>query len=274
MTRIAHLSDLHLLEEDHAERRGLLRRRLAYLTLGRPNHAEKRRRRAIHALRSARGADHVMITGDLTEDGLDRQFQILAEVLAESGLPPAQVTLIPGNHDAYDDGAAFARALAGPLRAYAPTSTTGVPFFLGDAAVLPMSTAFSQPYTRSAGAIEGRELEAAARVAEQARLAGRALVLAMHHPPQRRLPVMQWIDGLAQHAEVGRLLEAHDHAHVLHGHTHEAIDRAVRPGASPRIFSTAAVVDGEAPLRFYRARHGRLWPEAAPAFGWLALSTA
>jgi Icc protein len=264
MTQIAHLSDLHLLEPDHAARQGEARRRLAYLTVGRPNDAPRRRRRAASVLAAAArsGADHVLVTGDLTEDGIDAQFAILAEVLAESGLSPAQVTLLPGNHDAYEDGGAFERALRGPLAAYAATSTPGVPVFLRDVAILPMCTAVAQPYTRSAGVIDGRELEIAAQMAEQSRLSGRALVLAMHHSPRRRAPVVQWIDGLVQHAAIGEILERHDHVHVLHGHTHTTTDRAVRPGATPRIFSTEAVVDSDAPLRLYHARHGRLWPAA------------
>jgi 3',5'-cyclic AMP phosphodiesterase CpdA len=264
MTQIAHLSDLHLLEPGHAERQGVARRRLAYLTFGRPNDDVRRRRRAVEVLSAARrsGADHVVITGDLTEDGLDVQFDILAEVLAESRLPPSQVTLVSGNHDAYVDGSAFERALRGPLAAYAPTSTPGVPVVLRDATILPVCTAFEQPYTRSAGAIDDEALDAAANLAEQSRAHGRALVLAMHHPPHRRFPVMQWIDGLVQHAAVGALLERHDHVHVLHGHTHATADRAVRPGATPRIFSTESVIDSRAPLRFYHARHARLWPAA------------
>ena len=266
MTQIAHLSDLHLLEPDHADRQGVARRRLAYLTVGRPNDAARRRRRAVEVLVAARrsDADHVVITGDLTEDGIAPQFEILAEVLAESGIAPERVTLVPGNHDAYVDGEAFDRALRGPLSAYAATSARGVPVLLRDVAILPVSTAVLQPYTRSAGSIDGTALAAAARVAEQSRLEGRTLVLAMHHPPHRRMPLWQWIDGLMEHAALGEVLERHDHVHVLHGHTHTAADRAVRPGATPRIFSTEAVVDSNAPLRFYHARHGRLWP-ASPA---------
>jgi hypothetical protein len=49
----------------------------------------------------------------------------------------------------------------------------------------------------------------------------------------------------------------------LHGHTHVAADRPVRPGASPRIFSATAVVDGPAALRLYAVRHGRIWPRPA-----------
>jgi Icc protein len=277
MTQIAHLSDLHILEDGHKERQGAARRRLTYLTLGRPEPPSSRRLRATLALREAlrTGADHLVITGDLTEDGVDAQFEILAELLLSSGWPPARVTLVPGNHDAYTDGGAFARALEGPLRAYRETSTTGVPVYLPDVVLFPMSTAFAQPVTRSAGAIDGRELENAARAADNSRLAGSALLIAMHHPPHRRsLAPMQWLDGLREHAELLALLDQYDHAHVLHGHTHLARDRAVRPGGTPRIFSTEAAVDSRTPLRLYRARHGRLWPEAPIHTGEMSLAVA
>lgn len=269
MTQLAHLSDLHLLEADHHARSGFERRRLAYLSAGRRRDAEDRRRRAVHALQAARrsGADHVVVTGDLTEDGLDAQFEVLAEVLHESGLTPSKVTLVPGNHDVYADAGAFAKALAGPLRAYAETSTPGAPVMLRDAALLPMSTAIAQPYHLSAGSIERPALESAAKLARDTKRSGRAVVVAMHHPPQRRVnPLMQWIDGLRDHEAVGALLAEHEHVHVLHGHLHEAMDRGVRPGATPRIFGTEAVVNGATPVRFYHARHGRLVPVAEPTW--------
>lgn len=264
MTQIAHLTDMHLIEDDHGSRRGAARLRLAYLSLARPRKAEHRRSKAARALLEARlaGADHLVITGDLTEDGVAPQFEVLAEVLEESRWPASQVTLVPGNHDAYESGDGFAKALAGPLRAYAETSAPGAMTVLRDAVLVAVSTAFHQPVTRSAGAIEKEGLQAAERAAREARRLGRALVIAQHHPPRRHaVAPLQWIDGLREHAELGALLREHDHAHVLHGHTHEASDRSVRSGASPRIFSAEAVVDSAAPLRFYRAEHGRLRPE-------------
>jgi len=277
MTLIAHLSDLHIIEDGHEARTGEARRRLAYLTLGRPKRPDLRRQRALAALREARrtGADHLVITGDLTEDGVDIEFAVLAEILLASGWPPSRVTLIPGNHDAYAGDGAFERALLGPLSPYRATSTTGAPVYLPGVVLLPLSTAFAQPFTRSAGAIEGREIEAAARAAEASRLGGAALLLAMHHPPHRRafLP-WQWIDGLRDHAAMTDLLERHDHLHVLHGHTHMAQDRAVRPGGTPRIFSAEAVVESRTPLRLYKARHGRLWAEAPMQQGEMTLATA
>ncbi|MFT3766068.1 MAG: metallophosphoesterase [Minicystis sp.] len=277
MTLLAHLSDLHLLEAHHGSRSGADRARLAFLSAGRAHDAADRRRRALRALQTAQrsGADHVVITGDLTEDGIAAQYEVLAEVLHESALPASKVTIVPGNHDAYASGDAFARALEGPLRAYAETSTPGAPVLLRDAAILPVSTAMAQPYAFSAGAVGRPTLESAVKLSRDSKKSGRALVLAMHHPPQRRaVPLMQWLDGLRDHAEVAAILEEHDHVHVLHGHLHEAMDRGVRPGATPRIFGTEAVVNGKTPVRYYHARHGRILPATEPAWGSVALAPA
>ena len=268
MTYIAHLSDLHLLEANHEERRGLPRRRLSYLSAGRPHDAADRRKRALAALKTAResGADHILVTGDLTEDGTDAQYEVLAEVLHESRISPSRMTLIAGNHDVYDKRDAFDRALLGPIKAFAETSRVGVPMAIGDAIVLPMSTAIHQAYHFSQGSMEPRAIASVAAHAERTRRGGRAVILAMHHPPKRRMnPVMQWFDGFRDHEAVGTILEAHDHVHVVHGHTHESSDRSVREGATPRIFGTDAVVTAERPVRFYHARHGRLAPASAIA---------
>jgi 3',5'-cyclic-AMP phosphodiesterase len=277
MTQVAHLSDLHLLEEGHEARRGEARRRLKYISLGRPYDPRARRKRAAEALAASKrsGADHLVLTGDLTEDGLEAQFAILAELLDASGWAPQRVTLIPGNHDAYTSGEAWALALAGPLAPYRATSTLGAPVRLPGLMILPLSTSLAQHYTRSSGALAAGALAGVEAAAAESRRSGEALVLAMHHPPRRNpLPPLQWIDGFRDHAALGALLAAHDHAHVLHGHTHLATDHAVRPGAAPRIFATEAVVDGTTPLRLYRARHGRLWPEGRVEMAHLTVAPA
>jgi len=266
MATIAHLTDLHLVEEEHAARRGADRLRLGWLTLGLPVNAGRRRRRALVGLTEARrsGADHLVVTGDLTEDGVDAQFALLAAVLAESGWDPARVTLVPGNHDLYADGRAWERALSGPLRAFAPTSAAGAAVALPGAVVVAVSTAVPQRIPRSAGALDGRQLARVAELARETRQSGRALVLAQHHPPLAHpVPGWQWVDGLREHGALGEILRGFDHAHVLHGHTHRAADRPVRAGASIRIFSAESTAHGAAPLRLYRARHGRLWAEPA-----------
>jgi Icc protein len=266
MTTIAQLSDLHLVEDEYRERPLSTRARLSCLTLGRPLAPRERRARVARALGEVRanGADHLVITGDLTEDGSPRQFEVLAEVLADSRIPPDRITLVPGNHDAYDAAENYAAALAGPLGAYAPTSTIIAPLTLRDVTLVPVSTAFHQSPLRSAGAIAQDHLQALQRIVADRGFRGRPLVFVQHHPPGRHFfPMFQWIDGLLEFGALSNMTEKAAHLHVVHGHTHRAVDRAVRREESPRVFSALAVVESENALRLYDASPAGLTPLTA-----------
>jgi hypothetical protein len=268
MTTIAHLTDFHLLEENHAVRPLGARARLSYLSFGRPLDPGERRARVANTLEEVRahGVDHLLITGDLTEDGHAGQFEVLAELLADARIPADRITIVPGNHDAYIDAAAFAEAMQGPLRAYAATSAIGVPLRFRDITIVPVSTAFHQSPLRSAGAIAPDHLESLAGIAQDPRLAGRPLIFAQHHPPGRAfLPLVQWIDGLSEHAALSDLFERCPHLHVMHGHTHHHTDRSVRTGEAPRVFSAEAVVNGSSPVRFYDVSLDGVLPLSSPA---------
>ncbi len=97
------------------------------------------------------GFHHLLVTGDLTEDGHPNEFEVLAELLDESGIAPERITLIPGNHDLYHQADAWSRAMAGPLARYAPTSQIDRLLTFEGAAILPLSTAVHQTPLRSAG---------------------------------------------------------------------------------------------------------------------------
>jgi formate--tetrahydrofolate ligase len=89
MVRIAQLSDFHLLESDHARRRGVSLLRLKFLSAHRALDAARRVRCAREALSAARATapDHVVLTGDLTEDGTVAQFEVLADLLHSRMMP-------------------------------------------------------------------------------------------------------------------------------------------------------------------------------------------
>jgi Icc protein len=127
MTLVAHVTDLHLCEPRPERRSRAERLRLATLNLARPIDPEDRKRRALAALERARdaGAEHVVVTGDLTEDSHPEQFEVLADVLWRCRIPPQRLTLVPGNHDLYTSADAWDRALDGPLGPYASTSRHG-----------------------------------------------------------------------------------------------------------------------------------------------------
>jgi 3',5'-cyclic-AMP phosphodiesterase len=275
MATIAQLTDLHLLEDSYADRPFGPRARLSYLSFGRRLDPEERRRRAADALEEARArnVDHLLVTGDLTEDGHLEQFEVLAELLSESRIPPERITLVPGNHDAYTGGGAFAEALNGPLGPYAPTSSIGIPLRFRDVTIVPVSTAFHQSPLRSAGAIAQQELESLASIAKDPAFVGQPLVFAQHHPPGRLLiPLLQWIDGLAEHAVLSDLFDRCPHLHVVHGHTHHETNRVTRTGEPPRVFSARAVVDGISPLRLYEASPAGLSPLEVDGSGVAALA--
>jgi 3',5'-cyclic AMP phosphodiesterase CpdA len=116
------------------------------LSLGRALDAGARRKKLVRSLRTAvrSGADHVIVSGDLTESGTPEQFEALADALHEVRIDPEHLTLVPGNHDAYAAPDAWARALEGPLRAWAMASATapGKIVERGGLAILPLDVAF------------------------------------------------------------------------------------------------------------------------------------
>jgi 3',5'-cyclic AMP phosphodiesterase CpdA len=143
---LAHLSDPHLAPLPVPRLGDLASKRvLGYLNW-------VRKRRAIHRrdvlaaivadLRAAR-PDHIAVTGDLVNIGLPAEIENAARWLEELG-PPSQVSLVPGNHDAYVPGAA-----ARCMKAWAP-------YLAGDAASAhaPQDPGATSPSPRVRG--EGR----------------------------------------------------------------------------------------------------------------------
>jgi 3',5'-cyclic AMP phosphodiesterase CpdA len=265
MTRIAHLSDLHLLEEDYRSRTGLARYRLAFLSTGVPLDAGLRRTRALSALRRAKRlqVDHVLITGDLTEDGTVPQYEALADLLDESGLPPERVTLAPGNHDAYNDPLAWQEALDGPLAAYSETSKAGAVTVVGDAVIKPVSTVMDdQHFTRAAGVVRDSALSDIRRLAADSVTTGRTLIVAQHHAPLGMLnPVWNYFDGTMGVAPMRDLLAEQPLLHVVHGHVHNKTTVSLFGRPHAQVFSVASCRDNDHSLRIYRAEGGELRAE-------------
>jgi 3',5'-cyclic-AMP phosphodiesterase len=260
MLDLAQVTDLHLVEYEHGRRTGTDWQRLQYLSAGRKIDAEARRDNALQALRHAgRHARHLVLTGDLTEDGVPEQYELLADVLSESGIDPRRVTLVPGNHDRYARPQAFEEALEGPLRAYAATSDMGEAFELGrDAWLMPISTAVPQSWLRSAGRIADLDLERIERFATDAKSAGKLALVAQHHPPHGYGPAAwNFIDGLLNAAAGKALLRAHPGLSFVHGHTHKLDSVTFAEGRPAQAYSAGAVVSRPEHVRFYRvSRYG------------------
>jgi 3',5'-cyclic-AMP phosphodiesterase len=268
MRRIAHISDVHMLDP-HAKRSGA-RYRFATkaVSLGRPIDPRARAQKFARALTAAKasGAEHVVISGDLTELGDATEFEHFADVLDAARMPEDSVTLVPGNHDAYTTAAAWRRALAGPLQRWAGASATepGKVVERSSFAILPIDTSCFQSIARSggeftrhaAGLVERRILDPAFR--------DKAIILVLHHPPfsKHKNPVWEWIDSLRGSTHVLDMMRQHPRVQLLHGHLHRVVDRIVGTvsGARARVFGAPAVVDDDATprVRLYDVHGGAL----------------
>jgi Icc protein len=264
MTRIAHLSDSHMLDPRPSRTRSGWSMRVRFLSFGRPLDADNRHRKLSRSLEAARrtGAHHIVLSGDLTEVGAPGEYEALAEVLHDSGIAPERLTLVPGNHDLYSAPDAWKWALQGPLAAFARTSASepGKLVDVGGATILPLDVAFHQPVTRSAGYINANSIEALEARASDPAHARKPLVVVQHHPPfERKTKAWDWIDGLVGAKRMMGLLEAFRHLFVLHGHLHYVVDRALSCGVNRILGATAVVDDKDAPrVRVYDISDGLL----------------
>lgn len=286
MRRIAHLSDVHILDPEH--RRSSTRYRFAAkaVSLGRPVDPRTRARKLTRGLAAAKasGADHFVISGDLTELGDATEFEYFANLLDEARLPDGSVTLVPGNHDAYTSDSAWRRALEGPLKPYASASATepGKVVDRGTVAFLPVNTTSYQSIAFSCGTFTPDAARAVQARIDDPALRDKALVIVQHHPPfqHHKNPIAQWIDGLRGATHVLDMLANHARLSILHGHLHRVVDRIVsltRPASAlgqdrgvagaaavttrARILGAPAVCDDgdDAPrVRLYDVRDGTL----------------
>lgn len=274
MHRIAHLSDVHTLDPE--VRRSTTRYRFAtkFVSLGRPVDPRARARKLARGLAAAKasGADHFVITGDLTEVGDAVEFEHFANILEDARMPDDAITLVPGNHDAYTSGAAWRRALEGPLKRWAKASATDTGKIVdrGNVAFLPIDTSCFQSMTKSGGMFTPEAARIVQSRLDDPGLSDKAIVLVMHHPPfvHTKNPFMQWIDGLRGCTHVLEMLARHPRLQILHGHLHRVVDRIVDLGKGvagvanrARIFGAPAIVDDadDAPrVRLYDMRDGAL----------------
>ena len=242
--RIAHLSDLHILEA--AER---VRFDVRLVSVGRRLDAQDRADKARRAIVVARanGAEHFLFTGDLTETGTAAQFEAFGKLLHDCGLRTDEVTLVPGNHDLYTSPKAWTDALEGPLRSWARNAARepGKVVDLGETVIFPIDATFHQPVTRSAGRLNDElERALAARIADPW-FVSRRVVVAIHHPPHPRPGPWHWVDGLLGGKRLLVMVERNENVIVAHGHLHR---HEVREHGVATIVGAAAIVDGAAPL--------------------------
>lgn len=223
---LAHLSDPHLGPLPQPRLRDLAgKRAIGYLNWHRKRHMVHRRDvlADLVADMQAQRPDHIAITGDLVNIALPPEF-VAARTWLDSVGPPHDVSLVPGNHDAYVHGARnhFPSLWADYLRGddATPGSAAVFPYVRrrGPLALIGVSTAVPSAPFMATGRLGHDQRNALARLLPQ--LADEKLfrVLLIHHPPLTSPG--RWAARLRDSRELLEMIARHGVELVLHGHDH------------------------------------------------------
>jgi 3',5'-cyclic AMP phosphodiesterase CpdA len=253
--RIAHLSDLHLLDLEGAVPSRLFNKRFTgwvNIKLKRGHHHKPAPVRAAATEIERLGVDHVVITGDVSNLSLEREFDRVKDVLEHDlGLAADRISVVPGNHDAYTRGAVragrFAQWFAPFMKSDLPelTGATGFPYvrLRGPVAIIGLSTAVARPPLVASGELGDAQLAALGRALAHPEVSRRTVVILQHHPihnPPSRAKTL--LEGLVDADQELALLSHLERGLVLHGHLHRRIHRTVETvrGTVDAVGSTSA----------------------------------
>jgi 3',5'-cyclic AMP phosphodiesterase CpdA len=234
MVRIAHVSDLHVLSPLAAEwRRALFNKRMVgyanvFLRRGRVYRREYLRAVLTAA---AKAADHLVVTGDLTNLALESEYDEVRRLLDEVARS-TEVTVAPGNHDVYlpeiGHGRRFVRHLEPFLQGDLPELAAEVPAgrfpcvkLRGPMAFIVLSSAVPRPPFVSAGWIGHAQIEALRAVLAHPEVARRTPVVLVHHDPIDSSPRLEQLrSGLVDARALRDALAGVGRGLVLFGHLH------------------------------------------------------
>jgi 3',5'-cyclic AMP phosphodiesterase CpdA len=257
--RLAHISDLHVLDLEGVSWRRFANKRVTGLANIRGNRSHHHKpalvERLLGGLDEAK-ADHLVVTGDLTNLALEAEFEAVRRMFDRNGLGPEHASVIPGNHDAYTRGAHRARRFETYFADFARSdpdltadASGGVFPFLrrrGPLALYGLSTAVPRLPIVSSG-IVGASQRVALRALRA--LAPRATpVLLAHHPIVNVASrLKRLLRGLGDADALVTEFREHDHAVALHGHLHARMWRkaATDRGAIEVIGATSASLEHE-----------------------------
>ena len=267
MFTLAHISDPHLAPLPAPPIGSLIGKRLMGYLSWQMKRRKIHRTEVLDALtRDLKGQDidHLVITGDLTNISLSAEFSAVARWLSNLG-PADEVTVIPGNHDAYvpldwakswekwkDYMAGERDHDAGPRP---PEHFDDFPFMRirGPIALIGTSSARPSPPAFAIGTLGERQLERIASLLETARSKGLCRMVLVHHPPAG---LSRWRKRLTDAEAFCRVIRQHGAELVLHGHDHSFSEVSIDgPEAPVPVFgipsASAALAHGHRPVSHY-----------------------
>lgn len=253
MYKLVHLSDMHLTPPGRPRGRQLLNKRLiGYLNW-------YRSRKTIHQRPVLdllvedilqQKPDHIAVTGDLVNFGLPSEFDQALAWLHTLGAPE-DVSVIPGNHDAYVS-LPYERGI-GHWKAFMSGDATGLDFRpdrlgfpyvrqRGPIAIIGLCSAVPTLPFMAAGRLGAAQMNALPAILDRLGEQGHCRAVLIHHPPLPRLT--SWRRGLRDVKALDAILARHGAELVLYGHNHlQSLDYIeTRSGPAPAVCVPSASV--------------------------------
>ncbi len=238
--RIAHCSDLHLLSLagtrllDFANKRwigGL------NLLMNRGRHYHTHVFESMVEDFNAGVADHVLCTGDITNLALREEFEFARGIFDRIELGPRNITVLPGNHDAYvAEGAThFLRYFDAFHQGDEGFGSDRWPLvrIRQDVAIVALSTSLQTPWFTAYGVVGDKQLDRLAEILSDSRLDHKMRLVAIHHPPAGRRAKSR-IRGLRDHKKFADVLRKVGAELVVHGHEHkDLLEELTGPDGQP-----------------------------------------
>ena len=242
--RLAHCSDLHLLSHDGAGWKKLANKRwigAANLLTSRSRHYHVAAFEQMVADLNAEKIDHLLCTGDVTNLALAQEFEFARAMFDKLELGPENVTVIPGNHDAYvaegvglfasffapyhttDAGWEWPEPVSEPAD---PENRWPIVRVRGPMALVGVTTSRATPWFTAYGTVGEVQLQRLRDVLADPRLANKIRVVAIHHPPAGKAAANK-IRGLRDHQEFARVIAEAGAELVVHGHEHRDMTEVI-----------------------------------------------
>ncbi|AOY58115.1 MULTISPECIES: metallophosphoesterase family protein [Desulfococcus] len=263
---LAHVSDPHMAWRCRVSWRDLIGKRILGYLGWRLRRCAEHREEILTALREdlARIApDHIAVTGDLTHLGLSQEFENARRWLERLG-DPSQVTVVPGNHDAYTGadrhrGFVLWQSYMASDDSHPPERWAGSPNLFptvrlrGSVLLIGVNTAHPTPPHLATGTIGNFQLRRLESILKAA--AGRRLfrVILIHHPPLA--DIVSHRKRLTDASALQCLIGRYGIEMILHGHSHKHTHRILKTASGTTLVAgmPSASALGRTPER--RARY-------------------
>jgi 3',5'-cyclic AMP phosphodiesterase CpdA len=194
--------------------------------------------------------DHIAVTGDLVNIGLPQEFDTALQWLHTLG-DPHDVTVVPGNHDAYVASAVahFSTKWLPFANGDHPNETMAFPFIRrrGPLALIGMSTAIPTLPLMATGHVSQAQADALAEALAETGREGLCRIVLIHHPVGKgdTLRTRRLIGASRVRAAIAR----NGAELILHGHNHRTSVRFIEGPNGQQVPAVGAAAAAALPHR-------------------------